>query len=210
MSTPTVDHARHRRVPVEHRWFGIDRRTLPWAVVAAAVWALWVLLVPAVNDAIAWSDQTRPGDVLLVAREGVTVVPPVGWGLQSGLRTTDRPRAAGGTAPPILLGQEGVQILVRSAAWSGSTADLLDSASGISVGQAGGSLSLGDPQNFTTLAGLPGLVRSTSSPRADGLLAAVVVGGTGVEVTVKGPPDQVRATAEPVRRMLTSISRSGS
>ena len=49
------------RVPVEHRIFGLDRRTLPFAGVALAVWVLWAVLAPAVDDVVPWSDEVTSG-----------------------------------------------------------------------------------------------------------------------------------------------------
>lgn len=209
MSTTSTLHGRHRRVPVEHRTFGIDRRTLPWAVVAAAVWALWVLVGPAVNAAIPWRDETRPGDVLRAAAD-VTVVPPVGWGLQSGIRTSDRSNVGAAAPPPVILTNGGVQVVLRSTPWTGTATDLQAGATRIDDAQGPGTVDAGAPATFTTDDGVPGVVESASSARTEGLIAAVVLDGTGVEAEVAGPPEQVRDVAGPVRRMLESISGSRS
>ncbi|WP_454049874.1 hypothetical protein [Cellulomonas sp. Marseille-Q8402] len=34
------------RVPVEHRWCGLDRRSVPYAAVGLAVLALWARVLP--------------------------------------------------------------------------------------------------------------------------------------------------------------------
>ena len=85
-----------RRVPVEHRFLGLDRRTFPFALVALAVWALWTVVVPWVDRQVSWDDPIRAGDVLRVT-DNVTMTPIAGWGLESGLRTTDR-TSSGATA----------------------------------------------------------------------------------------------------------------
>lgn len=207
MASATSLRHRHRRVPVEHRTFGIDRRTLPWAIVAIGVWALWTLVGPAVNAAIPWTDETRSGDVLRVA-ETVAITPPVGWGLQSGIRTTDRSGLGTASPPPVILTQGGVQMDIRSAPWTGSATELLDAAGRIEDAQSSGAVALGSPGTFTTDTGVPGVLRTASSTTGEGILAAVVIDGTGVRTEVFGPPDQVAALAPSIRRVLESTARS--
>jgi hypothetical protein len=101
-----------RRVPVEHRFLGLDRRTFPLAGAALAVWLLWAVIVPAIDDAVPWRDTVRPGDVLQLT-DGVTMVPVPGWGLQSGLRTTDRTRS-GTTSEDVVLTTDGISFRVTS------------------------------------------------------------------------------------------------
>ena len=50
------------RVPVEHRWLGLDRRSIPFALVAFAVLALWAWALPWVDARVAWDDTTRAGE----------------------------------------------------------------------------------------------------------------------------------------------------
>ena len=45
--------ARVTRVPVEHRFFGLDRRTLPFAIAALAVWLLWTVVLPWIDGRVA-------------------------------------------------------------------------------------------------------------------------------------------------------------
>src|SRR5690349_873276 len=110
---------RHR-VPVEHRVLGLDRRSFPFAVGALAV---WLLLVPRVDDAVPWSDQVRPGDVFRVT-DAVTMTPAVGWGVRSGLRTTDT-TASGTTSDDVVLVSGGVAFQITSGPWTGTPAQLL-------------------------------------------------------------------------------------
>jgi len=42
-----------RRVPVEHRFFDLDKRTIPFAAAAAAVWLLWAIVLPQIDERIA-------------------------------------------------------------------------------------------------------------------------------------------------------------
>ena len=55
-------HAGGTRVPVEHRFLGLDRRTFPFALVAVAVWFVWTVLAPWVDERVAWNDPIRAGE----------------------------------------------------------------------------------------------------------------------------------------------------
>ena len=59
-----------RRVPVEHRWLGLDRRSIPYAVVAFAVLALWAWVMPWVADQVAWDDPIEAGEAIPGDRRG--------------------------------------------------------------------------------------------------------------------------------------------
>src|SRR5262245_9135453 len=65
-------------VPVEHRWLGLDRRTLAPGLGVLLLALLWAVVLPAVNEAVPDDREVGAGTVL-VASHGVTVVPPVGW-----------------------------------------------------------------------------------------------------------------------------------
>ncbi|MFD7659409.1 hypothetical protein ACFV4N_35990, partial [Actinosynnema sp. NPDC059797] len=65
------------RVPVEHRFLGLDRRTFGPGLIVLAVALLLIYGLPALNAAIPWNDEVRAGDVLDLG-DGATAVPPVG------------------------------------------------------------------------------------------------------------------------------------
>ena len=113
-----------RRVPVEHRFLGLDRRTLPFALVALVVWGLWTVLIPWVDRQVSWDDTIRAGDVLRVT-DTVTLTPVAGWGLESGLRTTDRTSSGARAAGNVVLTKDGVQFVIQSGPWKGTPAALL-------------------------------------------------------------------------------------
>jgi hypothetical protein len=194
---------RHR-VPAEHRLAGLDRRTFPFAVVALVVWVLWAYVVPAIDDATPWEDPIRPGDVLQLTPDA-TIVPPVGWGL----RTTDRPRS-GFSPAPIVLTHDGVLVQITVGPWTGSAAELLRQVTAITTttAQGQGFHVTSGADTFTTRDGIPGVLETFSSPRTEGMIAAVVIEGDGVQIQAVGPPEQAAGLARDVQRMLTSISRT--
>jgi hypothetical protein len=50
------------RVPVEHRFFGLDRRSLLPGLVVIGLFVLWTVVIPAVNHLVPYSQQTKAGD----------------------------------------------------------------------------------------------------------------------------------------------------
>lgn len=202
-----VVRVRHR-VPAEHRFAGLDRRTFPFALVAMAVWVLWAYVVPAVDEATPWEAPIRPGDVLQLT-SNATIVPPVGWGLQSGLRTTDRTRS-GSPAAPIVLTRDGVLVQTTVGPWTGSAAELLRQVTAITTttAQGQGFHVTSGTDTFTTRDGIPGVLEAFSAPRTEGVIAAVVIDGQGVQIQAAGPPEQAAGLSRDVARMLTSISRT--
>ena len=113
-----------RRVPVEHRFFGLDRRTIPFAAAAAAVWLLWAIVLPQIDERVAWDDPIRAGERIQVT-DDVTFAPAEGWGLLSGLRTTDVTSSGQRSAPQVALTNNGISFFVQRGAWDGTPRALL-------------------------------------------------------------------------------------
>jgi hypothetical protein len=201
----TAERTVSGRIPVEHRFLGLDRRTIPLAAVALAVWLLWVVVVPAIDDAVPWRDVTRPGDVLQVTPT-VTMTPAVGWGVQSGLRTTDR-TAGGENSEDVVLVDGGVTFQVTSGPWTGTPAELLNQVTLI-TGTVVGTQNFRITQGATTIRttdGDVGVLESFATPRVEGLVAALVYGGDGLQIQAVGTPEQLAAHAGDVQRMISSI-----
>src|SRR5689334_17721809 len=113
------------RVPVEHRFFGLDRRSLLPGLVVIGLFVLWTVVVPAVNGALRYSQQTKAGDVFVLA-SGLTMDAQPGWGVSSGLLTTDRPRS-GNTGEPVALDKGGGSFAVTTGPFRGTARELLAS-----------------------------------------------------------------------------------
>jgi hypothetical protein len=198
--------AGRHRVPVEHRWSGLDRRTLPFAVGALAVWLFWVLVVPRVEAAVPWSDETRPGDVFRVTPT-VTVTPAAGWGVRSGLRTTDT-TASGTTSDDVVLVADGVVFQITSGPWSGTPAQLLAESTAITGRLVGGN-DFRVTEAATTIrtrAGDTGALEGFATARTEGLIAALVLDGQGLQIQAAGPPEQLAGRAPQIGDMIASIS----
>ena len=69
-------------VPVEHRWLGLDRRTIAPALGVAILALFWAVVVPAIDRAIPEDRKVEAGQVF-GAGNGVTVAPPTGWNVEA-------------------------------------------------------------------------------------------------------------------------------
>jgi hypothetical protein len=90
-------------VPVEHRWFGLDRRTFKPALLVLAIALVLIYGWQAVNAAIPWDNEIKAGDVLDLG-SGATAVPPVGWQLESGALV-----GGAGAGSPVVLAKSGAK-----------------------------------------------------------------------------------------------------
>ena len=199
-----------RRVPVEHRFLGLDRRTFPFAIAALAVWALWVIVVPWVDRQVSWDDPIRAGDVLRVT-DNVTLTPIAGWGLESGLRTRDRTSSGAKASGNVLLTNDGVQFAITSGPWKGTPAALLRQITKVTTTTSGDeSLHFtAATRSIETEAGDAGVIEAFASGRASGLIAAFVFDGQGLEIQAVGPPEQLNSNVRDIAAMIASL-RSGS
>ena len=72
-------------------------------------------VVPAINNAISWTNQTNAGDVIDMGG-GITFAAPEGWTLTDGFRTTDHgAHSVSPSRSTAVLANGGVQIEVKGA-----------------------------------------------------------------------------------------------
>ena len=198
-----------RRVPVEHRFLGLDRRTFPFALVALAVWALWTVVVPWVDRQVGWNDPIRAGDVLQVT-DNVTLTPIAGWGLESGLRTTDRTSSGARSSGNVLLVNDGVQFAITTGPWKGSPAALLRQITKVTTTTSGDETLhfTAATRSIQTEAGDAGVLEAFASSRVSGLIAAFVYDGQGLEIQAVGPPEQLNGNVRDISTMIESLRRT--
>jgi hypothetical protein len=198
-------------VPVEHRVLGLDRRTFAYALPVVAVWLLWAFVLPQINERIPWDDPIRAGERLQVS-DRVTFAPAEGWGLLEGLRTTDVTKSGQRAAAQTVVTSDGVTFSVSPGPWSGTPRALLDQITKITTtinGPEGLQIST-RPTTIESTSGLDGVAEGFRSPRVEGLIAAFVAGGEGLEVQVAGPTQQLNEHAEEIGRMISSFRLDGS
>jgi hypothetical protein len=193
------------RVPVEHRVLGMDRRTFPYGLFVIAVFLIATVVVPRIDDAIAWDDPIQAGDQLAIAGD-VTFTPTTGWNLEEGQRVGDVPARPAGSVELI---HDAVTLSIVADAFDGTPSELVDQIAKVTSSTGDPSFRVsGDQSTITTNDGQVGVTQAYSSVRGDGVVAAFVIDGTGVEVTAYGPTAQMAVAAPDLHDMITSIGTS--
>ena len=193
-----------RRVPAEHRLLGLDKRSFPYALSVVVVFLLLTVVVPRINTAIAWDDPVRAGDRLALT-DGIVFTPTVGWDVESGYRIGDDGSVDQSGKAKVV--NDGVTFSIEPGSFDGTPAELLDQIEKITSATDDPSFKVsGDPSTVTTPSGETGVIQSYSSVHDDGVVAAFVIGGTGLEVLAYGPPAQLAASQDEVLDMIGSIT----
>ena len=199
------------QVPVEHRRFGLDRRTFPFALVALAVWLLWAVVVPRIDAAVEFDREVRAGERVNIS-DTASFAPAPGWGLRGALTTSDRPRTGARSVAEFTVVKDNVVLTVKQGAWDGTPRELLDQITRIAttVDEGDGPFTLSTrPTTLQTSSGETGVVEGFRSARNDGVIAAFVFGGDGVELQAVGPRDQMAHHDEEIEQMLRSVRVDG-
>ena len=206
-----TNEVREARVPVEHRLLGLDRRTLPFALVALVVWALWAGVVPAIDAAVPFDDEVRAGQ-RVASSDTSSFAPASGWGLRGALLTTDRPRSGARSGSETSVVKDNVVLSLKSGPWDGTPRELLDQVTRIATtvdGEDRGLTLSTRPTTLQTSSGETGVVEGYRSARNDGVIAAFVLDGVGVEFHAIGPRDQMAHHSEEIEQMLRSFRQEG-
>jgi hypothetical protein len=202
----TVAHGRER-VPVEHRVLGLDKRSFPYALTVLAVFLVSTVVIPRINDAIEWDDPVQAGEQLALT-DSISFTPAVGWEVESGFRVA--PDGSAEESGAASLTGEGVAVVVVPGNFDGTPAELIEQIDKVTSSTSDPTFRVdGTPDTVTTTGGEVGVLQPYSSARGDGVIAAFVIDGTGVEVTAYGPPAQMAAAADDVTTMITSIRTQG-
>lgn len=194
-----------RWVPVDRRWFGLDRATFLPAAIVLAFAIVMSVLIPAINGSVSYDDEVVAGDVMELNGQ-ITFVPAVGWGITSGVRSTDIP-LAGSFPSSATVTNSGASFTVRTAPFPGDARGLLEQ-----IKETSDALSTdkslrvtGDPVEVTTHSGDRGVISRFSNSTTDGVIAAFVYDGTGVEVVATGPANVDHRITDDIARMIVSI-----
>jgi hypothetical protein len=195
-------------VPVDRRWLGLDRRSIGPAVLILGVALLFAGILPAINDAIAYDDETQAGDEMSLG-SGITFEPTPGWQVESGVRVGEE--TITGAAPPVLLSQGGVTVLVQVFPTAEDASTVLEDFEAIS-GESDTPpdfAAVSRRAAFSTASGLPGRLEQYEGAGVDGVLAVVTFPENDLALTyeVSGPNGDLDALASEIGTMLASVSR---
>jgi hypothetical protein len=197
-------------VPVERRVLGLDRRTVPMALVVIGLVVLATVALPLVDQFVKTDNTTKAGDVLLLAGANeLTMAAPTGWDL-GGVRVGEATSV--GTPSKTTLSSDGVTVTVKVAAFDGTAVDLMDRVDDLNVRQedALGVGSISQRLDSTVMDATPVIVEVYTGLDQKGVLMAFVTQlGTGdkvgVEVIVTGSADAVTQKLAEIATMVDSV-----
>jgi hypothetical protein len=189
-------------VPVEHRWFGLDRRTFKPALIALGVALVLIYGLQGLNAAIPWRNEIRAGQVLDLGA-GATAVPPVGWQLESGTLTGGA--AASATNLQVLLVSGGARIELIGTTYDGSAAAFLQQ---VRRSQGDSPQVPSGQGTLTTDAGLVGVVETRTGPTGDGVDVAfkMAVGDSQASDSAPALLVRVRTAAGQLEQYQNEVS----
>jgi hypothetical protein len=180
-----------RRVPVEHRGWGVfDRRYLPALIVVVAVALLWSVVLPAIDESI--SKDEIPAGTTATLSQGVTFSPAQGW-VYDGPPFPD--------AQSVKLFDDGVSFTVQSGRFDGTSEQLLTQVSSHEEDWA----VRGDVRTLQSAQGFPGAATEIHGGDFSGALFAFAHDGTGVTAIADGPAEALRRRTRDVAAMIASI-----
>jgi hypothetical protein len=196
-------HGRER-VPAEHRVLGLDRRSFGPALFVIAVFVLAALVIPGINSASGYDDPVVAGQRMALA-ENVVFTPAVGWEVEEGHRV-----GADGTingVGEVELTGDGVTFVITPGTFTGSPSALLKQVTTVRNSTSDPSFqAAGSAVTVTTDSGETGVAQAYRSINGDGVLAAFVIGGTGLKITAYGQTSQMVAASAVLTAMVASIT----
>jgi hypothetical protein len=196
-------------VPVERRWLGIDKRTIAPALIALILAIVVRGVLPAIDDAVDYDRQIQAGDVIDLGA-GVTFVPPVGWGFPDGILVSDQ--SVGGTEEAAHLGAKlengAITVSVTTGPFDGTPEQLLQNILKLNetYKSIDNSKTSTDSSTLTTSSGITGVGQGYAGVNVEGVLAAFVVDGIGIEFVVQATSETLLANAETISDMIDSLT----
>ncbi|KQY38603.1 hypothetical protein ASD42_09475 [Nocardia sp. Root136] len=185
----------------------MDRRTLLPALIVLALAFLQGVVLPRIDDAIPVADVTAAGDVIAL-KGGFTFTADAGWSLVEGELVGDEPTGQGYPDAAVLT-RGGTQFTVRTGTFAGDSAALLDQIEQTQRQLGSALTATGDPVAVTTLSGESGVMTRYAAPQVDGVLAAFVIDGTGVEIIALGPEQAGQDILTDVGAMIATLTHTG-
>ncbi|MEV6216822.1 hypothetical protein [Nocardia sp. NPDC051833] len=196
-----------RWVPVDRRRLGMDKRTILPALIVLALAFVQGVLLPQIDAAIPEKDVTTTGEVIaLQGQVGFTAAGD--WSLIAGERREVEPSGQG-YPPQAVLARGGSQFVVRTGKFDGDPRALLAQIERTDELLDTGLTASGEPTAITTRSGVDGVITRYAAATVDGVLAAFVVDGTGIEVVAVGPAQPGQDLLGEVADMIASIDRIG-
>lgn len=193
------------RVPVEHRVFGLDRCTLLPGLAVVGVFLLWTVVLPLVNSALSYSQETESGDVFELG-PGLTMDAQPGWDVDSGLLTSQKTRTQARDRP-VVLASGGASFVVEPGPFQGTARQLLRQIEKVDSAMSGNKTYHVSSRVATshTNDGHRGVAQAYTTVDGTGVVTALVYGDTGLKIAFTGSSVSMQDQGEQVGKMIDSI-----
>ncbi len=195
-------------IPVDKRRFGLDRRTIGPGLLVAVIALVMATVPTAIDQSVSYDDPIKPGEVIALTG-GVTVSPPAGWNVESGVREGS-PLAGGRYPQEAKLTDADTVVAIQSAPFTGTSAQLFQQITGFekAISPTGPTVSEGT-STVTTRDGHQGVVGGYAGAGTDGVLAAVSANGVGVQVVAVTPKTADPQTNTDLAEIIQSMTITG-
>lgn len=207
MPTPAVSEPSPgaSRPPAEFRLLGLDRRTFKLPLIVVAIYVLWAVVAPAINGAVDYDDPVRAGDALVISPT-TTMAPPVGWGVESGVRTSDETRGPMSNSPSTAVVGDGVVISTQAGTFDGDArAFVTQVAENDAKIAADSSFTVkGEPRTIT-VDGHRGVAQEFKTLAGEGAVFGFVEDGKAIAIVVSGTEDALERAATKLGHAIASI-----
>lgn len=195
-------------IPADQRWLGLDRRTVVPGLVVLLVAAVFSFVPNIVDERVSYDDPVRAGDVIELDR-GVAFTPVPGWDITDGVRRGDS-LAGGGYPPTGGVSDAGVTFQVKAANFTGKPEELLDQIRVTNEAYGIESPVIEDETvAVTTRDGHRGVMARYDGTNVDGVIAAFVGNGVGVQAVAVSPTTHDKRSTGDVAQMIESITIEG-
>lgn len=193
------------RPPVEYRVLGLDKRTFALPLLVVAVFLLWAVVSPAVNNAVDYDDPVRAGDALIIG-PATTMAPPAGWGVLEGLRTTDAVRAPVPENARATVTGDGITLSTEAGPFTGDARALVKQVSENDEKIAGDSnFTIKGRPHTITIDGHRGVAQEFKTLTGEGAVFGFVQDGKGISIIVTGTEDALDRATTKLGHTLASI-----
>lgn len=200
-------------VPVEQRWFGIDKRSIVPSLAVLAFGVVLGVVLPAINESVGYDDPIAAGDVIDLVGGELTFVPAEGWNrIDGSLVGEGTPESVGSET---VLVADDASLAITTGAFDGTPDELLDQINDLNDDlQDPRGLGAADPrQPITSATGLTGVVETFTGLDERGVTAAFVVevdgAPVGIEIVVRGSVDTISDRLDEIAAMLDTVGLQG-
>ena len=164
------------------------------------------IVFPRIDGGMSYDDPVEAGDQLALS-DSIVFTPTTGWNVETGLRVGQE--AFNTKFEDAVVTRGGVRVFVKTGDFKGTPTQLVRQIETVNTSTIAPSFQLeGEPTTVTTTSGEVGVVQPYGNLQNDGLVAAFVIDGTGVELSASGPSAQMRTAADDIKAMVLSIRTS--